>query len=197
MSTSRHKSRGGFTLIEAVLSTALTVLAGSAVLLGIASAVMTTDDTLARAQAAGMAQQVMDEIAGQLWCEDTSNAFQYPLCPSSYEAAGVGRERYNDIDDYVSCTSQPPKDRWGYALGSDDGRGGQRDPALRAGTEDFAKWEQVISVYYVNAANQALPLSAGQTSQYRAVEVKINYKHPQGTRNLATLRRVFTYVPVQ
>jgi type II secretory pathway pseudopilin PulG len=198
MFTSRHKHRRGFTLIEAVVSTALTVLAGSAVLLGIASAVMTTDDTLARTQAAGMAQQVMDEIAGQIWCEDPQNPYQYPLTPSSYEAAGVARERYNDIDDYVSSTSQPPEDRWGYAMGSEDGHGGQRDPALRAGTDDFARWEQIISVYYVSASNQSVALNPGQTSQYRAVEVKINFKHPQqGTRNLATLRRVFTYVPIQ
>jgi type II secretory pathway pseudopilin PulG len=194
----RHASRRAFTLIEAVISTGITVVAGSAVLLGIASSVTTTNDVLARAQAAGIAAQILDEAAGQLYCEDPTIAYQYPLTRSSYEAGGSGRERYNDIDDYVDLTYQPAKDRFGVLLGTEDGRGGQRDPNFRLGTSYFTNWEQKINVLYVNPADQTQALPAGQTSQYRAVEVTINFKHPTlGTRPLATVRRVFSHVPIQ
>jgi type II secretory pathway pseudopilin PulG len=198
MSKLRRDSCRAFTLIEAMISTAITVAVGSAVLLGIASSVATTNDVLARAQAAGIAQQIMDEISGQRYCEDPNYAYQYPFYRSSYEAGGTGRERYNDIDDNYDLTYQPAKDRFGVLLGTEDGRGGQRDPNFRVDSGYFANWEQKINVLYVNPADQTQALPAGQTSQYRAVEVTINYKHPsEGTRPLATLRRVFSHVPTQ
>jgi len=198
MPSVRRNSRRAFTLIEAMVSTAITVTAGSAVLLGIATSVATTNDILARAQAGGIAQQVMDEIAGQLYCEDPSVAYEWPLGPTSYEAAGVARERYNDIDDYVSFSSQPLKDRFGVLLGTEDGRGGTRDPNFRLDAGYFTKSELVISVFYVSPTDQTQALPAGQTSQYRAAEVTINFNDPaQGTRPLAKLRRVFSHVPTQ
>ena len=194
----RRQNRRAFTLVEAMVSTGITAVAGSAVLLGIASTVATTDDMLGRAQAAGVAQQLMDEIAGQLYCEDPSNPYQLPLGPTSAEAAGVARELYNDIDDYVSFTSQPLKDRYGVVLGTENGKGGQRDPNFRIGANYFANWQQTVTVYYVNPADLTQAMPAGQTSQHRAVEVKIYFKDAsQATRPLASLRRVFTYVPIQ
>jgi type II secretory pathway pseudopilin PulG len=194
----RRGTRCAFTLIEAVVAIGITVVAGSAVLLGIASSVTAADDELARTQAAGMAQQLMDEIAGQLFCEDPAQPYQYPFARNAYESAGQGRERYNDIDDYEPIATQPPTGRWGVPLGSDDGVGNLRDPNFRAASDTFAAWQQSARIYYVSASNPSQILPAGSTSPYRMVEVNINLIHPtQGTRTLATLRRVFTHVPIQ
>jgi type II secretory pathway pseudopilin PulG len=194
----RRANRRAFTLVEAMIATSITVMAGTALMLGVASSLKTTNDVLDQALAAGIAQQLMDEIAGQLYCQDPANPYPYPLSGSAYELAGVCRERFNDIGDYNGFSAQPPKDRFGAGLGTDDGIGGLRDPNFRVTSSFFANWQETVSVYYVSATNQSLALSAGQTSNYQAAEVKIYFKDPtQGTRLLASLRRVFTYVPAQ
>jgi type II secretory pathway pseudopilin PulG len=193
-----RRVRHAFTLIEAMISTSITVIAGSAVLLGISSSMKSTTDTLNQTVAAGMAQQLMDEIAGQLYCQDPTNPYQYPLTPNAYELAGVCRERFNDIDDYNGFTTQPPKDRWGAALGNDDGQGGTRNPLFRLAATNFVSWRQSVLIYYVDPINLAQALPAGQTSACRAVEVRISLDDPlRGQRLLASLRRVFSYVPNQ
>ncbi|MGD9722393.1 MAG: hypothetical protein AB7O59_12890 [Pirellulales bacterium] len=193
MLSAHRASRCAFTLVEAMVSTAITVIAGSAVLLGIASAISTADDVLARTQAAGMAEQLMDEIAAQRYCENESAPYEYPLGPQ-----GAARPQFNDLDDYAGLVSQPPLDRFGVALGTGNEEGGQRDPHFCAGANDFAQWQQNVSVYYVDAANPAQALPAGQTSDMRAVEVTISRVESSGAaRPLAKLRRVFSYVPIQ
>ncbi len=193
MPAKRRTLRRAFTLIEAMVSSAITVVAGSAVLLGIASSIKTTDDVLARTQAGGIAAILMDEIAGQMYCSDPQNPYQYPL-----GAFGGDRDDYDDIDDYEGYSSQPPHDRYGFPLGTEDGEGGQRDPNFRVPANQFASWEQTVSVYYVDAADPSQPLPAGWTSGYRAVEIHVNYKDAsQATRPLAEFRRVFCYVPIQ
>ena len=198
MFTARRAFRRGFTLVEALVSTSIIAITGSALLLGISSSLKTTDDILDQALAAGMAQNMMGEMAGKLYCGDPSVPYQYPLGPSGYELGSICRERYDDIDDYNGVSNQPPKDYWGAALGADDGQGGNRDPNFRIHSNYFANWQQTATVYYLNPTNLALALPAGQTSDYRAAEVKVYFKDPQrGSRLLTTLRRVFTYVPPQ
>jgi MSHA pilin protein MshD len=198
MPAARRARRGAFTLVEAVVATSITAVAGSALLLGISSSLKTTNDVLYQSLAAGLAQRLMDEIAGKLYCGDPTVPYQYPLGPNAYESGSVCRERYDDIDDYNGFSCQPPKDCWGVAIGTDDGQGGTRDPKFQISSSHFANWQQSVSVYYVNSANLSQALPAGQTSDYRAAEVKIYFKDPnQGTRLLTTLRRVFTYVPSQ
>jgi type II secretory pathway pseudopilin PulG len=198
MPNRRRTDRNAFTLVEAVVATSITAIAGCALLLGIASSLKTTNDVLFQSLATGMAQQLMDEICGKIYCGDPAVPYQYPLGPSSTESAGVCRERYDDIDDFNGVTSQPPNDCWGKTLGTDDGQGGTRDPHFQAGPAVFSNWQRTVSVYYLNPANLSQALPAGQTSDFRAAEVKVFYHDAnQGTRLLTTLRRVFTYVPIQ
>jgi len=188
--------RGGFTLIEAIVSTAITVMAGSALLLGISSSLRTADDVRDLALANGIAQRLLDDISGKMYCGDPTIPFQYPLGPSATEAASVCRERYDDIDDFCNVPAQVPNDCWGVPLGSDNGQGGLRDPNFRIPSTFFARWQQSVSVFYLNPSNLTQALGAGQTSEYRAAEVTVSYRDPvQGTRVLAKIRRVFTYVP--
>ena len=60
-------------------------------------------------------------------------------------------------------------------------------------------WRQEVDVYYVSDTNLTTPLPAGQTSDYRIVEVRVIYNDPKsGPLTLAKIRRVVTYVaPLQ
>ena len=186
----------GFTLVEALVAISLAVLAGSAILLSTTSSVQNCDDATKRMIALGLAEQLMDEILGQRYCAVGADGRQVGLGPSSWEAQGQCRERYNDIDDYHGVARQPPADAWGVALGKDDGMGGTRNAAFQATTTLLTKWRQEVSVYYVDASNPSLKLTGSQTSDYRMIEVRITEQTQSGAyREWVKLRRVVCYVP--
>ena len=83
--------RAGFTLVEAVVSTAIVTMAGSALLLGVASAIDATDIVLEQALAEGMAQQLMDEIAGRQYAEPGAGGIRprWDRSPASGPAAAA------------------------------------------------------------------------------------------------------------
>jgi len=196
----RHacRSRRAFTLVEAVVSLGITACAGSALLLGISNSLKSTNDMLDQTMALGMAQQLMDEISGKRYCGKLSGEgpYQVTLGPAASEVVGSQRWRFDDIDDYNGYSARPPKDIYGINLGTDNGVGGTRNPSFYATAGYYDRWQQYIEVYYVNATNLSQRLSAGQTSDFRAVEVTIYYDDPTlGARKVASLRRVIAYVP--
>lgn len=187
--------RAGFTLVEAVVSTAIVTMAGSALLLGIASAIDATDQVLEQAQADGMAQQLMDEIAGRRYAEPGAGGFQTTLGPEPGETSGHSRAAFDDIDDYHGLDTTPPRDPWGIPLAEDDGMGARRPSALRQ-KNAFRGWRQHVEVFYASPADFTRPLAAGQTSHYRVAQVSI-YRDEAGkaARLLTQLSRVFCHVP--
>jgi prepilin-type N-terminal cleavage/methylation domain-containing protein len=195
------KSRHGFTLIEALVSTTIAAIAGTALLQGIYGSIASTKSAQEQTIAVGLAQQLMDEISGKTYCAVRNQPYETTLGPSTTEQAGVGRSLYNDIDDFNGVRDVQPKDKWNIAIGDDDGRGpsggssGLRHPSLRDSTF-LAKWRREVDVYYVSATDLKTKLSAGQTSDYRIVEVRVYVDDPNGARrNVVTLKRVFAYVP--
>jgi type II secretory pathway pseudopilin PulG len=192
---SDRRLRQGFTLVEAVVATALTALAGTALLLGMTSALQTTGTALEQTIASGMAQQLMDEVVGTRYAAVGAGGYQTWFGPSSWELQGTGRERFNDIDDFHGLVVQPPEDLWGVELGTDDGRGDQRHPDFRVPAGYFDRWRQEVRVRYVRESDwQRLPY--GQTSPFREVEVRIVHVSEGGARReLAKLQRVVSYVP--
>ena len=195
-----HKGRRtrpvGFTLIEAMVAMSITAIAASALLLGVASALETTDDAVRRTVAAGLARQLMDEVVGNRYMEFGASPYQTVFTANSYERAPGTRERYNDIDDFHGFASQPPVDRWGIPMGEDDGEGQTRHPHFGIPSGVLENWRQEVTVYYVDPSSPAAPLAAGQTSDYRAIEVRIVSIEPDGRfRELAKLHRVVAYVP--
>jgi type II secretory pathway pseudopilin PulG len=192
----RPRQPAAFTLIESLFAVVLAAMAGGVLLLGVYSSMQATDEGLKEAIASGMAQQLMDEAIGQLYCEPGSTGYATTLGPTVSESQGTCRERYVDTDDYNGVRCEPPKDLWGMPLGSDDGQGGLRNTAFRAPSGIFDHWRQEVDVYYVSQTNPATALPAGQVSDYRAVEVRIVDDNPQsGPRQLVKLRRVVAYVP--
>jgi type II secretory pathway pseudopilin PulG len=190
------RSARAFTLVEALVALAVTTIAGSVLLAGMSSSLATTDEALKRTVAGGMAEQLIDEVLGAKYCADLSNPYETSLSRSSFEAGGLGRELYNDIDDYNGTRTQPPADMWSVPLGKDNGQGGERHPAFQAVPKFIKHWRQEIDVYYVSESDLTTRLASGSTSDYRAVEVRIVAEVPGGgTRVLARLRRIVAYVP--
>jgi hypothetical protein len=191
----RRGDASGFTLVEAAISMSLTAICGGALLLGISSSLETTQSVLEQAIAQGICDQLVDEIVGRRYSAAGSGPYEPFLGPSASESAAAGR-RYSDIDDFNGFRAQPPVDFYGVELGADDGQGGSRDANFRAPASLLARWREEIDVYYVNNNNLTQRLAAGQTSDYRAIEVRIILNDPaMGPRTVAKARRVVAYVP--
>jgi type II secretory pathway pseudopilin PulG len=183
----------GFTLVEALVSTAVTVIAGSAILLSLGSSLQTTEAAREEAIAAGIAQQIMDEIAGKRYGAPGADPRQWPLGPAAHE--GNQRYKYDDLDDFHGWLSAPC-DPWGVVLGQGDGEGSLRHANFRLRDGYFQKWRTAVEVFYVSDSDLSKLLAAGQTSYHRAAKVRVFVDRSDGSsRQLATLQRVFSYVP--
>lgn len=194
----RHTlARRAFTLVEALMATAVTAIAGSTLLIGISSSLRTTDDNMRATIAFGIAEQLMDEIAGSRYAGAGDGPYQVSLGPSLAEAAGGGRQLFDDIDDYHRFTAGPPQDPWGIPLGRGQGDGTARHPNFQISDGYFDAWRREVEVYYVDESDHSVRLSAVQTSNFRAVEVRVYYTDSvAGEVLLADVRRVFSYFPV-
>jgi type II secretory pathway pseudopilin PulG len=169
-STRNSAARAAFTLVEALVATSITAIAGSALLLGMSSALNTTNFAVEQTIAEGMAQQLMDEIASKRYAAAVNAPYETTLGPSATEKAGAGRERFNDLDDFNGFFSMPAADPWGQKLGTDSGTGAQR-PAAFQSPNYFDRWRQEIAVYYVREDD--LTKQSAVPTNYRAVEVRI------------------------
>ncbi|HZZ73463.1 MAG TPA: type II secretion system protein [Pirellulales bacterium] len=184
----------GFTLVESLVATTITAVAGSALLWGISAALQNTNATREQSIAGGLAQQLMDEIATKFYCVTKNSPYDNPLGPTSSENSGLGRSLYSSLSAYNGLRSEPATDPYGVCLGLDDGTGLTRNAALQAQTF-FENWREEVDVYYVSNTDQTTKLSAAQTSDYRCVEIRIYYDDPTvGLRLITTQKRVFAYV---
>jgi type II secretory pathway pseudopilin PulG len=192
-----RRKRRGFSLIEALVALTIVMVAGAALLARFGDQGRFVADSLDETVAEGMASQLMNEIAGCRYVAvGESPLSTASFGPSAYEAAGVGRERYNDVDDYHGYSKSPPVDRFGVPLGTEDAGGITRHPKHQAPSLPFANWRQSVAVYFVDDNNPTVRLSAGTPSYHKEVEIVISYADPQeGTVELARVSRVFAYVP--
>ncbi len=164
------KPPGAFTLIEALVAISMTAVAGSVLLLGVASSLQHTDDAMRRTIALGLAQQLMDEVAS---------------APS-----------IESIDQYDGSFSEPPADPWGVSLGTEDGKGGQRHASFQAPAGLLNQFGREVRVSRVAASDLTAPLPAGAESDYRLVEVRVTYRAPNtSAQELARVQRIVAYVP--
>jgi prepilin-type N-terminal cleavage/methylation domain-containing protein len=192
---SHETQHRGFTLLETLLATTIASLAGMALLQGIYASVESTEAAQEQTIANGLAQQLMDEIAGKTYCATRNQPYETTLGPSAAEQAGPGRSQYNDLDDFNGVRESQPVDAWNIAKGNDDGQGGTRYSSMCVGSY-LAGWQRQVDVYYVSASDLQTKLTGSNTSDFRMVEVRV-YKtdHNGASRNLVTLKRVFAYVP--
>lgn len=180
---------------------AITIVAtaGTAMMLGIASAMTASYDAMDQTIAQGMAEQLIDEVAGRMYALNHGYRYDTPMRANNAELALPGRQ-FNDIDDFNGSGSglvyQPPVDWRGISLGTDDGEGGERHPNFQIATDYFDDWRQEIEVYYVDDDNPSVRLYGNNTSNSRAVEVTILREGDANSyRELASVRRVFSNIP--
>jgi len=192
----KARPRSGFTLVESILAMTLMLIAGAAMLLAVDSAVLSTDLAMEETIAQGMARQIMDEVVGNRYMAAGADPHQYPLTANNWEQNGNGRERFDDIDDFNGFLTDHAEDRWGQPIGEGDGAGRLRHASLRVADGYFDGWRQSVDVYYVDEFDVSVQLPAGDTSNFRAVEVVIERQRANGAwHELARLRRVVAYVP--
>ena len=61
---------------------------------------------------------------------------------------------------------------------------------------EYTSWRTTVEVFFVSDANLSQRLATGQSSNHRAVKVRVLFTNPDGTtRPLAEAQRVFAYVP--
>ncbi len=196
MLQAQRSMRRGFTMAEAMVALSLIAIAGTALLLDTGELMSTTDLQMRQMTANGLAQQMMDEISGMRYMETNTSPTAAYLGPEGGETAGPGRSLFDDIDDYNGFTMQPPADRWGITLGTDDGDGTVRPTTLQMASGYLAQFRVQVTVYYVQSTALNTPLPYGLTTNYRGVQVQVSYNDPQaGWQQLATLTRAFSYVP--
>lgn len=189
-------TRKGFTLVEALVSLTVIAMSASALLLAVQTTVQARTDAMQQTIAVGLARQLIDEVLGQPYHSPDGGPMEYPLGPTGYEDAGRGRERFNETGDYNGYVAQPPVDIWGIPIGEGDGKGGRRHTNSRVAPSFLNDFRQVIEVYYVSDINSSIRLGPGDTSTFRAVEVRIlRVNSDESTTELARLRQVFAYVP--
>ncbi len=165
-------------------------------MLGMTAAVQTTGESREAAIATGIAEQLIDEVMGKRYAAVGAGPYQTGLGPNNWEKSGAGRERFDDTDDYNGFAATPIEGIWGQQLGQGDDQGGLRHPAFRLPSEYFANWGQKINVYYVSENDNSVRLTGNNTSDLRAVEVKIFRINNDGSQTvLAKLKRVYAYVP--
>jgi hypothetical protein len=179
--------------VEALVSTAVTVIAGSAILFAVGSGLLSTEAVREESIAEGIAEMLLDEIAGCRYAAPGTGPLQWPLGPGGHE--GPHRASFDDIDDFDGFASGVT-DSWGVALGQGDGQGGLRHANFRLRDGYFQNWKTEIDVFYVSNNDLSKRLAAGLTSYHRAVRVRVLASRKDGsTRQLATAQRVFSYVP--
>ncbi len=190
----RKIRRVGFTLVESLLAVTLASIAGSALLLGVSSALQATQLSVEETVGLQLGQQLMDEIAGQRYSAVGASPYVYPIVRNA-SGSGVIRTNFTCLADYNGYRAQPPVDLYGVQIGRGDGNGSSRIAALQL-PDYFNSWRTEVDVYYVSATDFVSPLAAGQTSDFRAVDVRVYLVDPlHGPRFTASLHRIFSNVP--
>jgi prepilin-type N-terminal cleavage/methylation domain-containing protein len=188
------RQRRGFSLVESLVAISVLGLAASVLLLAAQGSLQTSEDAVDRTIAAGVAQQIMDEILNKHFMIPGGDPLNGGFTPSSYELAGNGRERYNDTDDFDNFSAKPAEGIWGEALGTGNDAGGQRHANFKVPTGFFTNWRQRVDVYFVSASDPSQKLTSG-SSYFRCIEVNIERVERDGSvQPLAKLKRVIGWL---
>ena len=139
-SAMRHGSRrGGFTLIEAVISMFIVSIMTVAVLNTLGSAAVADRMHAAQRCRPALAMQLMAEVLATRYVDGTDPVFG----PETGEA-GTSRANFDDVDDYHGWSSSPPEQRDGTAISGLTG------------------WTRAVTVQYVSPSDVGTVVGANQ-----------------------------------
>lgn len=102
--------RRGFSLVEVVISTMLVGLVLVTALKCTGSLIMARSNNADRVIANHLAQQLISEICGQPYQDESDSSGFGPEEPTS------NRSQFDDVDDYHLWSASPPQDRSGNPL---------------------------------------------------------------------------------
>jgi MSHA pilin protein MshD len=160
----RSRRRGGFTLVEAVISTVIVSVMLVAALSTVGASRLIQQKVSLNGRGRLLAESLLAEIVQQAY-EDPDETVLFG--PESGEATN-SRSDFDDVDDYHNWSQSPPKDKSGSAI-------------LESGG-----WTRTVTVDWVDATDPALV----ETSETNVKRVTVNVFH-EG-RRMATFVRVMS-----
>ena len=166
-------------------------------LLATQTAMDSSDYAFEQNLARGIANQMIDEVLGRRYGAAGESPYQYPLSAEDDEISSPQKRiLFDDTDDFNNYSSRPLRDPWAIELGQGDGAGGSRHSNFRLRDDYFDDWAVEVRVVYANPSELSENLTGSNTSGYRALEVTVGkYDGDGSSRRLATIRRVYGYVP--
>lgn len=195
-SRSRSDRRSAFSLVEVLVSLTIIGLAGAALLLATESTTQAGNDALAATIARGIAEQILDDVMGQRYVAAGESPTVMPLGPEAGETSTPMKTvLFDDTDDFHGLDQSPPLDPWGVVLGQGNGAGGMRPDDFRLSASYLANWRVTVAVRYVSESDPSLDVTGSATTGLRSVTVTVLRTVNGVTDTLATVRRVFSYVP--
>ncbi len=182
--------RAGFSMFESIVAVSVAAVAGAALLSSLSAAVRSSSDAALTAQAYGLAEQLMDEIASVRFPPESNTP---PL--------GTTRENFDDIDDYAGWNASPPTSRLGAVIGTEGATVSvtvySRDPALQPDDLALASFSHEVVVERIEPDGGTGWSVVPDHTNHRRVTVRVS--HVDGQMNvqaLASITRIYSYVPV-
>lgn len=179
----------GITLMESLVAVTVTTMAGAAMLTSVGSAVQSSTYTMQVTVAQGLAQQLMDEIAG----------VRFPSATTTPPLNRTTRAGFDDVDDYDGWSATPPVDRHGHPLGREgdwnDGTYSVRPASLWANQPLLSRYTRTVRVERVVPDNGSGWTLTTQPTPYRRVTVRVLHTDAlSDTRTLAEASRILAHV---
>ncbi len=186
-SSSLHCESAGFSMAEALLAMTIASVAGTAMLSSLFAAIRTSSLAVESTVAAGLAQQLMDEVAAVSF----PNGTQPALPPNSLRSA------FTNLDNFAGYTATPPIDRYGLPIGTEGSVPGSPRPVnMQPNPSELANYTQNVIVEQVQPGGPTGWTVVSSSPNYRRVTVQIVVTDPNtAPRVAAELMRVFSYVP--
>jgi type II secretory pathway pseudopilin PulG len=148
----RNLQARGLTLIEVVASTMIVAMLAVATLNSLGAATRSADKVGNRAVAAGLADELLSEIIQQAYIDPDSSS---PVFGHESGESTTLRSAFDDVDDYNSWTSSPPKYRDGTTI------------------PNRTNWRQTVAVTWITPSNPALVSGTDQGA--KRIRVTIEY----------------------
>src|SRR5690606_11224164 len=175
--------------VESLTAIAVTTIAGAALLTSATAAVQSSTELSRMTIARGLAEQLMDEVAGT----------RFPDGVTPRASHSLPRATFDDVDDFAGWSASPPVDRNGRAIGTEGIAGTvpyqSRPASLRPAASILNRYSQEIQVERVqpNGTNGWTVVS--QHTPYRRVTVRVKYTDARSiTATLATISRIIAEV---
>ncbi len=183
-------ARKAFSLVEALVASTVTALAGAALLTAVVSTVGSGRQAVWRAVAEGVGQLLLEEIS----------TAPFPTATSTRPLDRSTRTDFDDVDDYDGYVDMPPSRPDGQPLGSDSLEWQEAEPRTRlqdmvANPTLLSRLRRRVRVEPVEPGSNGWR-PASSDAPFRRVTVTVQRVDVDGTaRTLYQATRILAHVP--